>query len=135
MVETNEFRDIEQRLVSFSSDEAEFVRLQGEVGQAAKILEAYIARAAEAQTNADLETSEQLSRVKVVQSPTVPIEPVFPPKPLFLTLGAVIGLLAGAAAAVAKEMTRKKSIRTVVLPQQDVAASNALRLRTTRASQ
>ncbi len=102
VVETNEVARIEKDLVRLSSDEAEFVRLQSEVDQAAKILEAYIGRAADAQTNADLEASDQLSHVKVVQSATAPLEPVYPPKPLFLTLGAAIGMLAGAAASIVR---------------------------------
>jgi len=41
--------------------------------------------------------------VKVAQSATAPKEPVFPPKPLFIALGAVIGLVGGAAACVMLE--------------------------------
>ena len=106
VADTNEVEKIEENLVRLSSHEAEFVRLQSEVDQAAKILEAYIGRAADAQTNADLEASEQLSRVKVVQSATLPPEPVFPPKPLFLTLGAAVGMLAGAAASIVRGKRR-----------------------------
>jgi len=101
--ENKELAGLEQRLARLSSQEAEFLRLKSEVDQAARILEAHIGRAAEAQTNADLERSEKLSRVKVVQSATFPLEPVFPPKPLFLTLGAALGLLAGAAASIARD--------------------------------
>ena len=95
-----------------------------------QILEAYIGRAADAQTNADLEASEQLSRVKVVQSATVPLEPVYPPKPLFLTLGAAVGILAGAAASIAR------GHRGAVLPPQlpampeEVSAAPSPRFRT-----
>jgi hypothetical protein len=48
-------------------------------------------RAAEAQMNADWDASEKLSNVKVAQSATAPTEPVFPPKPLLIALGGVIG--------------------------------------------
>ena len=130
VAETNEVAKIEQNLVRLSSDEAEFVRLQSEVDQAAKILEAYIGRAADAQTNADLEASEQLSRVKVIQSATLALEPVYPPKPLFLTLGAAVGILAGAAASIAR------GHRGPVLPPQlpampeEVSAAPSPRFRT-----
>jgi uncharacterized protein involved in exopolysaccharide biosynthesis len=101
---------VEQRLARLSSDEATFASLKSEVDQAAKILEAHVGRAAEAQTNADLDASEKLSRVKVVQSATLPIKPSFPPKPLFLTLGAAIGILAGAAASVAADRRRRNQV-------------------------
>jgi hypothetical protein len=53
--------------------------------------------------NADWDASEKLSNVKVAQSATAPTEPVFPPKPLFIALGAVIGIVGGAAACVMLE--------------------------------
>jgi hypothetical protein len=53
--------------------------------------------------NADWDASEKLSNVKVAQSATAPTEPVFPPKPLFIALGVVIGMVGGAAACVMLE--------------------------------
>jgi polysaccharide biosynthesis transport protein len=89
--------DVERKLSDLSSVGAEFGRLKTDLDQVSKVLETHVARAAEAQMNADWDASEKLSSVKVAQSATAPTEPVFPPKPLFLTLGAVIGLLCGAA--------------------------------------
>jgi polysaccharide biosynthesis transport protein len=92
--------DVEKRLGDLSSVEAHFGRLKSDVDQAQKILEAHVGRAAEAQMNADWDASEKLSSVKVVQAATKPVKPVFPPKPLVMTLGAAIGLIGGAAASV-----------------------------------
>jgi polysaccharide biosynthesis transport protein len=89
--------DVERKLSDLSSIEAEFGRLKNQLEQVSKVLETHVARAAEAQMNADWDASEKLSNVKVAQSATAPTEPVFPPKPLFVTLGAGIGLLGGAA--------------------------------------
>jgi polysaccharide biosynthesis transport protein len=92
-----------QRLGELASVEAEFGRLKSDVDQASKILEAHVGRAAEAQMNADWDASEKLSSVKVVQAATVPMQPVFPPKPLLVTLGAAIGIVGGVAASAAME--------------------------------
>jgi uncharacterized protein involved in exopolysaccharide biosynthesis len=95
--------DVERKLSDLSSIAAEFGRLKDQLEQVSKVLEAHVGRAAEAQMNADWDASEKLSNVKVAQSATSPTEPVFPPKPLFIALGAVIGLVGGAAACVALE--------------------------------
>lgn len=96
--QSNGLADVERKLSDLSSIQAEFGRLKGQLEQVSKVLENYVARAAEAQMNANWDASEKLSNVKVAQSATVPTEPIFPPKPLFITLGAGIGLLSGAAA-------------------------------------
>jgi hypothetical protein len=95
--------DVERKLSDLSSIAAEFGRLKDQLAQVSKVLEAHVARAAEAQMNADWDASKKLSNVKVAQSATAPTEPVFPPKPLFIALGAVIGLVGGAAACVMLE--------------------------------
>jgi polysaccharide biosynthesis transport protein len=95
--------DVERKLSDLSSIAAEFGRLKDQLEQVSKVLEAHVGRAAEAQMNADWDASEKLSNVKVAQSATSPTEPVFPPKPLFIALGAVIGLVGGAAACVMLE--------------------------------
>jgi succinoglycan biosynthesis transport protein ExoP len=95
--------DVERRLSDLSSIAAEFGRLKDQLEQVSKVLEAHVGRAAEAQMNANWDASEKLSNVKVAQSATAPTEPVFPPKPLFIALGAVIGLVGGAAACVMLE--------------------------------
>jgi uncharacterized protein involved in exopolysaccharide biosynthesis len=95
--------DVERKLSDLSSIAAEFGRLKDQLEQVSKVLEAHVGRAAEAQMNADWDASEKLSNVKVAQSATAPTEPVFPPKPLFIALGAVIGLVGGAAACVMLE--------------------------------
>jgi uncharacterized protein involved in exopolysaccharide biosynthesis len=94
---------VDQRLGELSSVEAEFGRLKSEVDQATKILEAHVGRAAEAQMNADWDASEKLSSVKIVQAATTPVKPVFPPKPLLITLGAAVGLVGGAAASAMRD--------------------------------
>jgi uncharacterized protein involved in exopolysaccharide biosynthesis len=104
---------VEKRLSELSSVQAEFGRLKSEVDQAAKILEAHVGRAAEAQMTADWDASEKLSSVKVVQSATRPVQPIFPPKPLVITLGAAIGLIGGAAASVALESMSQRRRRPV----------------------
>jgi uncharacterized protein involved in exopolysaccharide biosynthesis len=109
---------VEQRLNELSSVQAEFGRLKSEVDQTAKILEAHVGRAAEAQMNADWDASEKLSSVKVVQSATRPLQPVFPPKPLLITLGAAIGLIGGAAASAALESMRQRRRRPVPRPEE-----------------
>lgn len=95
--------DVEKKLGSLSSISSEFRRLNNQLEQVSKVLEAHVGRAADAQMNADWDASEKLSNVKVAQSATAPTEPVFPPKPLFIALGAVIGLVGGAAACVLLE--------------------------------
>jgi hypothetical protein len=95
--------DVERKLSDLSSIAAEFGRLKNQLEQVSKVLEAHVGRAAEAQMNADWDASEKLSNVKVAQSATAPTEPVFPPKPLFIALGAIIGLVGGAAACVMLE--------------------------------
>jgi uncharacterized protein involved in exopolysaccharide biosynthesis len=92
---------IETELASLSSVQAEFDRLKREVDQAAKYLEAYNKRAAEAQIDADWDTSEKLASVKVVQRANVPLKPVFPQKVLFIALGLLVGAFAGAGLSVA----------------------------------
>jgi polysaccharide biosynthesis transport protein len=101
--QTVSLADVERKLNELSSIAAEFRRLQDQVEQVSKVLEANVSRAADAQMNADWDASEKLSNVKVAQSATTPTEPVFPPKPLFIALGAVIGLVGGAAACVMRE--------------------------------
>jgi polysaccharide biosynthesis transport protein len=98
--QTDTLAGIERKLGELSSVSAEFRRLNDQLDQVSKVLEAHVSRTAEAQMNADWDASEKLSNVKVAQSATAPTEPVFPPKPLFLALGAVIGLVGGAAACV-----------------------------------
>jgi polysaccharide biosynthesis transport protein len=95
--------DVNRKLSELSSIAAEFGRLKDQLEQVSKVLEAHVSRAADAQMNADWDASEKLSNVKVAQSATAPTEPVFPPKPLFIALGAVIGLVGGAAACVMLE--------------------------------
>jgi polysaccharide biosynthesis transport protein len=99
---------VDDELVSLSSVEAEFDRLKREVDQAATYLEAQTKRAAEAQIDADWDTSEKLASVKVVQRANVPIKPAFPQKLLFISLGLLVGLIAGAAAAAVLHMYPEK---------------------------
>ncbi|HLH93090.1 MAG TPA: Wzz/FepE/Etk N-terminal domain-containing protein [Xanthobacteraceae bacterium] len=128
--QTKDVAELEDRLARLSTQEAEFLTLKSEVDQAQKILEAHIGRAADAQTNADLETSDKLARVKVVQSATSPLEPVFPQVPLFLTLGAAIALLAGAAASVARDgRVRSKLAAPNPAPASDIESPVTLPLR------
>jgi polysaccharide biosynthesis transport protein len=107
--------DVERKLSDLSSIEAEFGRLKSQLEQVSKVLEAHVARAAEAQMNADWDASEKLSNVKVAQSATAPTEPVFPPKPLFVTLGAGIGLLVGAAVCAMLEAVSARRRRAMTL--------------------
>lgn len=95
--------DVENKLGSLSTISSEYRRLNDQLNQVSKVLEAHIGRAADAQMNANWDASEKLSNVKVAQSATTPTEPVFPPKPLFIALGAVIGLVGGTAACVGME--------------------------------
>ena len=113
--QTKSLSDIERKLSELSSVEAEFGRLKGEFEQVSKFLEAHVARAAEAQMNADWDASEKLSSVKVVQSATTPTQSVFPPKPLFITLGGGIGLLGGAAACAMIEAISARRRRAAAL--------------------
>jgi len=92
--------DVENKLGSLSGISSEYRRLNDQLEQVSKLLEAHVSRAADAQMNANWDASEKLSNVKVAQSATAPTEPVFPPKPLFIALGAVIGLVGGAGACV-----------------------------------
>ena len=101
--QSNSLTDTEHRLGELSSIAAEFRRLNDQLDQVSKVLEAQVTHTADAQTNADWDASEKLSNVKVAQSATAPTEPVFPPKPLFIALGAIIGLVGGAAACVMLE--------------------------------
>ena len=101
--QTDTLADVNRKLSELSSIAAEFGRLKDQLEQVSKVLEAHVARAADAQMNADWDASEKLSNVKVAQSATAPTEPVFPPKPLFIALGAVIGIVGGAAACVMLE--------------------------------
>jgi polysaccharide biosynthesis transport protein len=91
---------VDSELASLSSIGADFDRLKREVDQAATYLEAHTKRAAEAQIDADWDASENLASVKVVQRANAPIKPAFPQKLLFISLGLLVGLIAGAAAAV-----------------------------------
>jgi uncharacterized protein involved in exopolysaccharide biosynthesis len=100
--------DVERKLSELNSIAAEFGRLKDQLEQVSKVLEAHIGRAADAQMNADWDASEKLSNVKVAQSATSPTEPVFPPKPLFIALGAVIGLVGGAAVCVMLEAMKTR---------------------------
>jgi succinoglycan biosynthesis transport protein ExoP len=95
--------DVENKLGSLSTISSEYRRLNNQLDQVSKVLEAHIGRAADAQMNANWDASEKLSNVKVAQSATAPTESVFPPKPLFIALGAVIGLVGGTAACVGME--------------------------------
>jgi len=107
--------DVDRKLNDLSSIAAEFARLKDQLDQVSKVLEAHVSRAADAQMNADWDASEKLSNVKVAQSATAPTEPVFPPKPLFIALGAVIGMVGGAAACVlleAMSARRRRSYET-----------------------
>jgi len=92
---------VDGELASLSSIGAEFDRLKREVDQTATYLEAHTKRAAEAQIDADWDASENLASVKVVQRASVPIKPAFPQKLLFISLGLLVGLIAGAAVSVA----------------------------------
>jgi succinoglycan biosynthesis transport protein ExoP len=98
--ETDSLAEVDRKLGQLSSISPEFRRLNDQLEQVSKVMEAHARQAADAQMNADWDASEKLSNVKVAQSATVPTEPVFPPKPLFIALGAVIGIVGGAAACV-----------------------------------
>jgi succinoglycan biosynthesis transport protein ExoP len=106
--QTKSVADIDRKLSELSSISAEFRRLKDQLDQVSKVMEAYGSRAAEAQMNADWDASEKLSSIKVAQSATAPTQPVFPPKPLFIALGAVIGLVGGAAACALLEMSAQR---------------------------
>ena len=92
---------VDSELASLSSIGADFDRLKREVDQAATYLVAHSKRADEAQIDADWDVSEKLASVKVVQRANVPIKPAFPQKFLFISLGLLVGLIAGAAVSVA----------------------------------
>ena len=98
--QTDSLAEVDRKLSQLSSISPEYRRLNDQLEQVSKVMEAHARQAADAQMNADWDASEKLSNVKVAQSATVPTEPVFPPKPLFIALGAVIGLVGGAAACV-----------------------------------
>ena len=95
---------VDGELASLSSIGAEFDRLKREVDQAATYLEAHTKRAAEAQIDADWDASDKLASVKVIQRASVPVKPAFPQKLLFISLGLLVGLIAGAAVSVALHM-------------------------------
>lgn len=101
--QTESLSNTERKLGDLSSISAEFRRLNDQLDSVSKVLEAQVGHTADAQTNADWDASEKLSNVKVAQSATAPSEPVFPPKPLFIALACVIGLVGGAAACVMLE--------------------------------
>lgn len=109
--QTEAVADVGRKLSELSSISAEFNRLKEQLDQVSKVMEAHVGRAAEAQLNADWDASEKLSNVKVAQSATSPTEPVFPPKPLFLALGGIIGLVGGAATCVMLEALRVRRRR------------------------
>jgi uncharacterized protein involved in exopolysaccharide biosynthesis len=113
--QSNGLADVERKLSDLSSVQAEFGRLKSQLEQVSKVLENYVARAADAEMNANWDASEKLSNVKVAQSATAPTEPVFPPKPLFITLGAGIGLLGGAAVCVMLEAISARRRRAMAL--------------------
>lgn len=98
--QTEALSDVENKLGSLSSISSEYRRLNDQLTQVSKLLEAHVGRAADAQMNANWDASEKLSNVKIIQSATIPTEPVFPPKPLFIALGAMIGLVGGVATCV-----------------------------------
>lgn len=119
-VQNGSLTDVERKLDELSAVSAEFRRLNDQLDQVSKVLEAHVGHTADAQTNADWDASAKLSNVKVAQSATSPTEPVFPPKPLFLALGVVIGLVGGAAACVTLEAA---SARRRQAPQDNQAPS------------
>jgi succinoglycan biosynthesis transport protein ExoP len=106
--QTESLSDVEKKLGSLSSISSEYRRLNDQLEQVSKVLEAHVGRAADAQMNADWDASEKLSNVKVAQSATAPTEPVFPPKPLFIAIGCVIGLVGGAAVCVLLEARKTR---------------------------
>src|SRR6185503_8127092 len=95
--------------------------------QVSKVLEAHVGRAADAQMNADWDASEKLSNVKVAQSATAPKEPVFPPKPLFMALGAVIGLVGGTGACVMVEAMSVRRRRRAYDRRKDISDDEHIR--------
>jgi uncharacterized protein involved in exopolysaccharide biosynthesis len=118
--QTDSLTETERKLDNLSSISAEFRRLNDQLDQISKVLEAQLLHTADAQTNADWDASAKLSNVKVAQSATAPTEPVFPPKPLFLALGAVIGLVGGAAGCVTLEAMGARR-RPVYRSRQDLS--------------
>jgi uncharacterized protein involved in exopolysaccharide biosynthesis len=106
--QTESLADVDRKLSDLSSIAPEFSRLKDQLDQVSKVLEEHVGRAAEAQMNADWDASEKLSNVKVAQSATAPTEPVFPPKPLLIALGAVIGVVGGGAVCVMLEARRAR---------------------------
>ena len=110
--QTEAVSDVGRKLSELSSIAAEFNRLKDQLDQVSKVMEAHVSRAADAQLNADWDASEKLSNVKVAQSATAPTEPVFPPKPLFIALGVVIGAVGGAAVCVMLEAIRARRRRS-----------------------
>lgn len=111
--QTDSLTETERKLDSLSSISAEFRRLNDQLDQISKVLEAQLLHTADAQTNADWDASAKLSNVKVAQSATAPTQPVFPPKPLFLALGAVIGMVGGAGWCAMLESAAARRRRTV----------------------
>ena len=102
---------IERKLGDLSGISAEFRRLNDQLDQMSKVMESQLIHTADAQTNADWDASAKLSNVKVAQSATTPTQPVFPPKPLFIALGAVIGMVGGAAGCTMLETTNARRRR------------------------
>ena len=119
--------EVDRKLGELSSIAAEFHRLKDQVEQVSKVLEAHVGRAADAQMNADWDASEKLSNVKVAQSATAPKEPVFPPKPLFMALGAVIGLVGGTGACVMVEAMSMRRRRRAYDRRKDISDDEHIR--------
>ena len=110
--QTETLAGIERKLGDLSGISSEFRRLNDQLDQMSKVMEAQLIHTADAQTNADWDATAKLSNVKVAQSATTPTQPVFPPKPLFIALGAVIGMVGGAAGCAMLETTTARRRRT-----------------------
>jgi polysaccharide biosynthesis transport protein len=111
---------VDARLAALSSDKAEFERVKSEVDQASSILDAHLKRMADAQLTADWDASEKLSNVKVLQSATLPLRPVFPQKAFFMALSTLVGLAGGVASSVGLSMLAPRRRRVQprsVVPQ------------------
>ena len=106
--QTDTLAGIERKLGDLSGISAEFRRLNDQLDQMSKVMESQLIRTADAQTNADWDASAKLSNVKVAQTATTPTQPIFPPKPLFIALGAVIGMVGGAAGCAMLETTNAR---------------------------
>jgi hypothetical protein len=75
---------------------------------------------ADAQLTADWDASEKLSNVKVLQSTTLPLRPVFPQKAFFMALSTLVGLAGGVASSVGLSMLAPRRRRVQprsVVPQ------------------